>query len=92
MARRRCIGLPYFLAMPRARTPAEIPLPLLMETLSAPASSRRRASSTLAHAAAHGQRHEAHFRGATDDVEDGVAVLVAGGDVEEGNSSAPAAS
>ena len=36
-----------------------------------------------AHAAAHRQRHEAALGGALDDVEDGVAVLVAGGDVEE---------
>ena len=37
-----------------------------------------------AHAAAHGERHEALLGGAADDVEDRVAVLVAGGDVEEG--------
>ncbi len=36
-----------------------------------------------AHAAADGQRHEALLGGASDDVEDGVAVLVTGGDVEE---------
>ena len=37
-----------------------------------------------AHAAADGERHEAGLRGAAHHVEDGVAVLVAGGDVEEG--------
>ncbi len=37
----------------------------------------------LAHAAAHGERHEAALGRAPDDVEDGVAVLVARGDVEE---------
>ena len=37
-----------------------------------------------AHAAAHGQRHEALFGGPCHDVEDGVAVLVARRDVEEG--------
>ena len=37
-----------------------------------------------AHAAADGQRHEAGFRGARHHVEDGVAVLVARRDVEEG--------
>ena len=36
-----------------------------------------------AHAAADGQRHEAALGRALDDVEDGVAVLVARGDVEE---------
>ena len=36
-----------------------------------------------AHAAADRKRHEAALRGALDDVEDGVAVLVAGGDVEK---------
>ena len=36
-----------------------------------------------AHAAAHRERHEAALGGALDDVEDGVAVLVAGRDVEE---------
>ena len=36
-----------------------------------------------AHAAADGERHEAGFRRAPHHVEDGVAVLVAGGDVEE---------
>ena len=40
-------------------------------------------SSTRAHAAADGERHEAALGRALDDVEDGVAVLVAGGDVEE---------
>ena len=37
-----------------------------------------------AHAAADGERHEAGLRGAPHHVEDDVAVLVAGGDVEEG--------
>ena len=40
-------------------------------------------SSTGAHAAADRERHEAALRRALDDVEDGVAVLVAGRDVEE---------
>jgi len=38
----------------------------------------------LAHAAAHRERHEALLGRAADDVQDGVAVLVAGRDVEEG--------
>ena len=41
-------------------------------------------SSMRAHAAADGERHEALLGGAADDVEDGVAVLVARRDVEEG--------
>ncbi len=38
----------------------------------------------LTHTAAHRERHEALFRRAGDDIEDGVAVLVARRDVEEG--------
>ena len=41
-------------------------------------------SSTGAHAAAHGERHEALLGRAADHVEDGVAVLVARRDVQEG--------
>jgi hypothetical protein len=73
---------PYFSAASRTNsgrtTAAE-----LIETLS-----RRPAAGggcrERAHAAADRQRHEALLGGAGDDVEDGVAVLVAGGDVEEG--------
>ena len=54
-----------------------------METLSAPACEQPADVLDGAHAAADGQRHEAALRGALDDVEDGVAVLVAGRDVEE---------
>ncbi len=41
-------------------------------------------SSTRAHPAADGERHEAGFRGARHHIEDRVAVLVARRDVEEG--------
>jgi hypothetical protein len=61
----------------RSRTAA-----VLIDTLSAPASSSADVLDR-AHAAADRQRHEAALGGARDDVEDGVAVLVAGGDVEE---------
>ena len=74
---------PYFSAASRTNS-GRVTAAELIETLSAPASSRRRMSSIGAHAAAHGQRHEALLGGAADDVEDGVAVLVARGDVEEG--------
>ena len=57
---------------------------VLIETLSAPQVSSLRMSSTRAHAAADGERHEAGLRGARHHVEDGVAVLVARRDVEEG--------
>ena len=56
---------------------------VLIETLSAPASSSVRTSSVLAHAAADGERHEAALGRAVDHVEDGAALLVARGDVEE---------
>jgi hypothetical protein len=49
----------------------------LIDTLSAPAIRH------LAHPAAHGQRHEALFGRAGDDVEDRLAVVGGGGDVEE---------
>ena len=57
---------------------------VLIETLSAPALQELADILDRAHAAADGQRHEAGFGGARDHVEDGVAVLVARGDVEEG--------
>ena len=56
---------------------------MLIDTLSAPASSSLRISAICAHAAADGQRHEALLGGAGDDVEDRLAVFGRGGDVEE---------
>ena len=56
---------------------------VLIETLSAPAFKQPADVLDGAHAAADGQRHEAALGRALDDVEDRVAVLVAGGDVEE---------
>ena len=55
----------------------------LIETLSLPAFSRARMSSMRADAAADGQGHEHHLGGPAHHVEDDVAALVAGGDVEE---------
>ena len=56
---------------------------VLSETLSAPARSTSRISSTRAHAAADGQRDERPPRGPLDDVEERAAALRRGGDVEE---------
>ena len=56
---------------------------MLIDTLSAPALQQPADVLDGAHAAADGERHEAALGRALDDVEDGVAVLVAGRDVEE---------
>ena len=56
---------------------------VLIETLSAPASSSRRMSSTRTHPAADGEGHEAGLGGPLHHVEEDAAVLVARGDVEE---------
>ena len=56
---------------------------VLIDTLSAPASSSLRMSATCAHAAADGQRHEALLGGARHDIEDGLAIVGRRGDVEE---------
>ena len=53
-------------------------------TLSAPALSSRRTSATRAHAAADGERDEHLRRHRLDDVQDQVAAVAGGGDVEEG--------
>ena len=57
---------------------------VLIDTLSAPQFKQLADVLHGAHAAADGERHEAGFRGARHHVEDGVAVLVARRDVEEG--------
>ena len=56
---------------------------MLIETLSAPAQQERADILDGSHPATHGKRHETDFGGAGDDVVDGVALLVGGGDVEE---------
>ena len=56
---------------------------VLSETLSAPARSTSRISSTRAHAATHGQRDERPARRPLDDVEQRAAPFRRGGDVEE---------
>ena len=48
-----------------------------------PGPQERAAVGDLAHAAADAERHEADLGGALDDLEDGAADLVAGGDVQE---------
>ena len=56
---------------------------VLIDTLSAPRGKQRADVLDRAHAAADGERHEAGLRRAPHDVEDGAAILVARGDVEE---------
>ena len=56
---------------------------VLMDTLSAPEASSTRMSSTVAHAAPDGQRHEARFGGTLHHIKHDVTILVARGDVEE---------
>ena len=74
--------LPNFSAASRTNS-GRATAAVLIETLSAPASSRRADVVDRAHAAADGQRHEALLGGAAHHVVERVALLVAGGDVEE---------
>ncbi len=74
--------LPNFCAASRTSSGRATAAELMLH-LSVPASSSRRMSSVERIAAADGQRQEHPRRGARHHVQDGVAVLVAGGDVEE---------
>ena len=74
--------LPNFSAASRTNS-GRLTAAVLIETLSAPGQQQGADVFQGAHAAAHGQRHETDFGGAPHHIQQGAAIFMAGGDVQE---------